>query len=218
MTATSSSEGADDRQGGLGTSDTEAESRRRRRPSVLSMLDSPRGSRRAAATRPAGWPRLSATERSRGAHGRAAGGALPEEPSELVVLPESAESGVSAESAVSAGPAVTAGPAVSPSAGAESGESAGTGVSVEPGISVDAGVSQDDGRSSRGETRHRQRRARLAVGLGLVAAAGLTVLALVTAGSSPGSVTQSPIIPTSGPSAVGTAGLVPVPQSPPTTP
>src|SRR6516164_3542873 len=184
MTATSSSEGADDRQGGLGTSDTEAESRRRRRPSVLSMLDSPRGSRRAAATRPAGWPRLSATERSRGAHGRAAGGALPEEPSELVVLPESAGSGVSAES----------------------------------GISVDAGVSQDDGRSSRGETRHRQRRARLAVGLGLVAAAGLTVLALVTAGSSPGSVTQSPMIPTSGPSAVGTAGLVPVPQSPPTTP
>ena len=68
------------------------------------------------------------------------------------------------------------------------------------------------------ETRRRQRRARFAVAVGLAAAAGMTVVALITVGSPPDSGTPSSIPPASGPTAIGTAGLVPVPQSPPTTP
>jgi hypothetical protein len=91
---------------------------------------------------------------------------------------------------------------------------------AEPVPSVEVVETDAEERSSRAEHRRRQRRARLAVGAGLVGAAGLTVLTLLTAGSSPGSViqTQSSVVPTPGPAAVGTAGLVPVPQSPPTTP
>jgi hypothetical protein len=94
------------------------------------------------------------------------------------------------------------------------------GEEAEPAAAAEGVEADAEERSSRAEHRRRQRRARLAVGAGLVGAAGLTVLALLTAGSSPGSViqTQSSVVPTQGPAAVGTAGLVPVPQSPPTSP
>ncbi len=79
---------------------------------------------------------------------------------------------------------------------------------------------EDDERWSREwmATRRRQRRARAGVGLGLVIAAGCTVLALLTTGSPQGSGVQAPVVLTPGPASVGPAGLVPVPQSPPTTP
>ncbi|HEY2427931.1 MAG TPA: hypothetical protein VGI06_03295, partial [Acidimicrobiales bacterium] len=76
----------------------------------------------------------------------------------------------------------------------------------------------------RAQERRRQRTARAAVGAGLAMAAGLTVAALLTARTSSGPAGQTvntpplTVAPGSGAGAVGTAGLAPSIEPPPTLP
>ena len=229
MTVTSQSDGAAERVGTLGATDGEHQPqgavtpRTRRRPSVLSGPGiGPDAKKDPAAAGPkVGGPEV--TGRPTGGAGRgAARGAVTGS-----AVPGASRTRQHARRV--AGPApgahhpgwAVARPPAEPVAAAPASSSVAAGATrcseVRPSVGDDIAGDERWSREWLGE-RRRQHRARVGVMTGLALAALLTVLALLTARSPTNTGPQTTSIVLTPPPAVGTAGLVPAAQPPPSAP